>query len=137
MVDDSELDYVRTFLLKVHTVATTEHFPMERGKVEEVPDATYQKMLVHPPEIVGFNISRTIKRYKVEISETSEANLTTAIKNIQLGCEKANLWVAITGWTRPSDWCYVSIARSEQVKIIPGNGRAKQTIYLDIIWSSD
>lgn len=135
MVDDSELDYIRTFLGLVHTAATVKHYPMEAGKVDLISDATYEKILVHPGEIIGQDLTHITKRYPIEILESSEANLSTALENIEIGCEKANSWQTITSWTRPSKWCSVYIGKSEPAKIISGSGIAKIKIYLEVEWS--
>ncbi|GAG69810.1 unnamed protein product [marine sediment metagenome] len=68
----TDLDDICTFLEKVHTVATAEHWP-DVGNVDDIIDETYQKIFVNTPEIIGTNGSFITKRYKVEISETGEA----------------------------------------------------------------
>ena len=71
----TELDCVRTFLLKVHTVATTKHSPVEASGLSGIVDASYQKMLVFPPELMSVDGDFYIKRYKIEIEEVGEIGL--------------------------------------------------------------
>jgi len=134
MVDDSELDHVRTFLGKVHTAATVKHIE-EAGDIIKIVDATFQRMLVYPPEIIGIYSTRVEKRYLVKVSETSEANLTTAINNIQIGIEKANRRETITAWTKPASWCYIKFINSNKAFYNFKNKRYELDIYLDIEWS--
>lgn len=132
MVDDSELDYIRTFLMKVHTATTAKHLE-EAGNLMLINDT--QRMLVFPPEALGMSETRITKRYLVKISESSEANLTTALNNIQLGCLKANRRETITAWTRPSTWCYVTIANSTKAFLNIKTKRYDIDLFLDIEWS--
>jgi hypothetical protein len=133
MVDDSELDHVRTFLGKIHTAATVKQIE-EAGNLMLINDT--QRMLVLPPEIVGINAGRIKKRYQVKVSETTEANLTTALNNIQIGCDKANRRQTITAWTKPSAWCYVEFVNSNKAFCNIRTKRYDVDIYLDITWST-
>ena len=128
----TELDCVRTFLLAVHTVSTTKHYPVEASKLSGITDATMQRMLVYPPEIMVAYSSRVIKRYKVEIEEPSEAGLTTAINNIQIGREKSNRRTTIASWTKPATWCHVKIANGSQIEAKSKSGIWQCSIWLDV-----
>jgi len=98
MADDSELDYIRTFLGKVHTVATVKHVG-EIGRLREIADT--QRILVNQGELMSIDSFHLIsKRYKLEIEETSEANLTIALNNILEGIKKFNYRETITDYTR-------------------------------------
>ena len=134
----TELDCVRTFLLKVHTVATTKHYPVEASVLSKIVDATFQRMLVHPPEILSVDVDFYWKRYKVEIEESSEANLMTAINNIIIGIRKFNMRAAITGFTyaSASTMCHMSFANGELAVAKTINSTWKCVIYLDVEWST-
>jgi len=134
----TELDCVRTFLLKVHTAATTKHYPVEASKLSGITDATYQKMLVHPPEILSVDEDFYWKRYKVEIEESSEANLTTCINNVIIGIRKFNMRATITGFTYASaaTMCHISFANGDLVEAKSVSSRWKCIIYLDVEWST-
>ena len=84
MADDSELDYIRTFLTKILPLTTTKHFS-EVKKISVINDTT--RILVYPGELIGVDGKFYTKRYKVKISETSEAalmaTLNTIIENIE------------------------------------------------------
>lgn len=134
----TELDCVRTFLLKVHTVSTTKHYPIEASKVSGIVDASFQRMLVHPPEILSVDVDFYWKRYKVEIEEVGEVGLMTAINNIIIGIGKFNKRTAITGFTYASctTMCHMSFANGELVIAKAKSNNWQCTIYLDVEWST-
>jgi c-di-AMP phosphodiesterase-like protein len=132
MVDDSELDYIRTFLGKVHTAATAMQIE-EAGNLALINDT--QRMLVFPGEILSVSSTRITKRYLVKVSETGEATLTTAINNIQIGILKANRRQTITAWTKPASWCTIRFANSNKQFYNLKTKRWDCDIYLDIEWS--
>jgi len=111
MADDSELDYLRTFLGKIHTSATVKHFSEVR-KIASINDTS--KMLVYPPEVVGITDFYTEKTFKVSIVESTEANLMTALNNVILGCWKLNTRQTITDYTRPSSFIHCEVMSSNQ-----------------------
>jgi hypothetical protein len=134
MVDDSELDYIRTFIGKVHTAATVMHYPEEMGRVEDISDDSGQKILVHPPELMGVDGGFITKRYEVEIIEPNEAGLTTALNNIQIGIDKLNRRQTITSYTKPSTLCNIMMSKGSMADL--RNGFAYIKIYLDVEWST-
>lgn len=137
MADDSELDYLRTFLACVHTAATVKHL-FETGKSTNTADT--QKMLVYPPELIGSDGDDFYwKRYLIKITEISEANLSTALNNIFIGIKKFNKRTAITSFTRPATMCHIRFAnanRSHFTKKSAAAGIWSQDIWLDVEWST-
>lgn len=134
MVDDSELDYIVTFLGKVHTAATV-------GQIETYGNlgliADTQKMFVLPGELIGSDGDDFYwKRYKIQISETSEANLMTAINNIFIGIRKFNKRTAITAYTRPATMCHIRFANSTKAYYNAKTKRWDVDIFIDIEWST-
>lgn len=95
MVDDSKLDYIRTFLGKCHTMATVKHVGEHGPNIDSIVDASYQRILVHPGELIGYDGSFYTERYLVKLSESSEANLTNALNNIIDGINNLNRRVPI------------------------------------------
>lgn len=132
MPDDSELDYVRTFLGKVHTAATAKHKD-ETGKLALIADT--QRILVFPGELIGTLDYIYQKRFKVQVSETSEANLTTALNNIINGIYKFNTRQTISGYTRPSSMIHILLREAGETKNNKKSGRWSCEIKLDIDWS--
>ena len=132
MADDSELDYVRTFLGAVHTAMTFKSF--SETKVITAIDDT-QRGLVYPPELMSATDNYTIKRFDVLLSETNEANLTTAISNILAGIKKLNRREAITSYTRPAVLCNIKLMKGTKAWEHSTTKRWNQTIILDIMWS--
>jgi len=107
----------------------------EAGNLSLINDT--QKMLVLPPEIVGIYATRVLKRYLVKISETTEATLTAAINNVQIGIEKCNRRTAIIGWTKPSAWCYIKFINSNKAFCNFKTKRYDIDIYIDVEWSTE
>lgn len=111
MEDDSELDYIRTFLGYIHTTATVKHISEVRS-TNKISDTA--KMLVYPPEITGITDFYTEKTFKVKIVESSEANLMSAINDIVIGCWKLRTRQAITSYTRPASFIWCELFSSNQ-----------------------
>lgn len=134
MADDSELDYIAAFLGKVHTVATVGQIETY-GHIGLIADT--QKMFVLPGELLGSDGDDFYwKRYKVQISETSEANLTTAINNILIGIRKFNKRTAIAGFTRPATMCHMRFGNSIKSYYNAKTKRWDVDIMIDIEWST-
>ena len=136
----TELDCVRTFLLAVHTVATTKHYPVEASKLSGITDASFQRMLVHPPELMGSDgDSFYWKRYKIEIEEVGEIGLMTAINNILIGIDKFNRRAALgAGFVYASapKMLHLKYANSDPVKAKSKSGNWKCNIWIDVEWST-
>lgn len=135
----TELDCVRTFLLKVHTASTTKHYPVEASVLSKIVDATFQRMLVFPPELIGMTGDGFyVKRYTIEIEESSEANLMTCINNIVIGITKFNKRAAITGFTYASatKMCHIKFVNSDQVVAKSISSTWKCNIKIDVEWST-
>lgn len=122
MADDSELDYIRTFLGKVHTTATVKHWD-EARQLSQINDTS--KILVKMGTIMHSTQYVTVKRFKLLLSETTEAALSTAHNNIAIGCDKLNRRIAITEYTRPTSFLHAEIATSNLARI---KGNAKNWI---------
>jgi len=130
----TQLDCVRTFLLKIHTVATTEHAD-ECGSIHKILDASNQKMFVNYPEIMGVDGVFNWKKYKIEIHETSEANLNTAINNIIIGIRKFNDRTAITDFVYASctTMCNMRYSNSSEPEHVRGIWKCE--LWLEVEWS--
>jgi hypothetical protein len=134
MVDDSELDYVRTFLGKVHTAATVKH-KNEAGRVQLIADTN--RIFVEPLDLIGVTrFGFYTKRFKVTLSEASEADLTTALNNIIDGIELLNRRATISEYTRPTTLCNARIAHGEKLTFNKKSQRWDIIIYIDFEWST-
>lgn len=130
----SDLDCVRTFLLKVHTPATTKHID-ETAKITRINDT--QRIMVYQGELMGSNGDDFFwKRYKVVISETSAANLITALNNIFIGIKKFNKRTAITGFTRPATMCHMKYGKSTEAKHKKNTPHWMCELWIDVEWST-
>lgn len=133
MADDSELDYIRTFLGKVHTTATVKHWS-ECRRLKDIADDS--RMLVHLGELINANPYLYEKLYEVELEETTEILLTTALKNIITGIYKLNNREPITEYTRPSELNSISIHHGSKAVENSQTKRWFMSLFLDIKWVS-
>ena len=134
----THLDAFRTFLLKIHTAATTKHIG-EATKIEDVLDASSQRMFVSKPEIMGSDGDDFYwERYKIEIQETSEANFVTVMNNIFIGIRKFNKRTAISGFTYASapTMCHMKFVRAEEAIFKKKKSRWDGVIWMDVEWST-
>ena len=126
-----ELNDLKTFLGKVHTVATVKDITEYRS-IWNIPDT--QRMLVYSGEFVSQHNTFYKKRFKVQISETSEANLTTALNNIINGTNDVNKRIPIEGYTKPSTLVYINFAAQGQAQENPIMKIWNIDIFLDATW---
>ncbi len=132
MADDSELDYIVTLLGKIHTTATVVQIET-KGNILLAHDL--QRMLVFPGELLYSTTFTYGKRYKVRVSEESEANLMGAISDIILGLWKMNTRQTITDYTRPTTLIHAKLMHSNRAFYHPKSKRWDVDIFLDIDWS--
>jgi len=131
LVDDSELDYIRTFLLKVHTAATTKQ-KEEQPRLSKIADT--ERMLVNEGEVLKTSDYSVTKRYKVDIEADSEANLSAAINNIVIGIRKLEAWQTITAYTRPASLYHIIFRNANKAQLFGKRGTWTQTIELEVEW---
>lgn len=132
MADDSDLDYLRTFLGKVHTTATVKHY----GEVGNIDDeqgyaAATSRILIFPPETLSCILNEFTKIFKVKLAETNEANINTALRNIATGCYKLNRGITITEYTRPANFMRCRIASTNNLYMNKSSGRCLLDLVLD------
>ena len=133
----THLDDIRTFLGKVHTVATVKHIGEHSESVDKIADASFQKIKVFAGELIGSRFSLYTERHTVRIAETSEANLIVAFNNILIGIEKHNTRQAITGWVYASypTLCYINFVNGMEAEKFRTN-RWYRNIFIDVTWST-
>jgi hypothetical protein len=132
MVDSTELEHIRTFLGKVHTAATVKH-ENEIGKESKILDT--QRIFVETGELINVEQQFYIKRYKITLSETSEANLMTALNNIVIGLDKLNTRQTISEYTKPAILCNGYVAYGNKAHVTKNNNRWRMEVFLDFRWS--
>ncbi len=87
MADDSELDYLRTLIGYLTSSSTVKHFS-EVKKISLIEDI--RRILIFPGEIINFDVKFYTKRYKIQLSDDSEANMTSTLNNIIEGLDIIN-----------------------------------------------
>ncbi len=87
MADDSELDYLKGFIQYACFDSTVKHFS-EVKKISTISDT--RRILIYPGELIGVDGKFYKKRFKVKISETSEAALTETFNNLLSGIDDLN-----------------------------------------------
>ncbi len=92
MVDDSELDYLRTFLTYACLNSTVKHFS-EVKKISAINDT--RRILIYPGELLSVDGKFYKKRYRVQLSEPSEANLINTFNSLINGIESLSKGITI------------------------------------------
>jgi len=82
LADDSELDYLRTFLQYACRLSTVKHYS-EKRLLSHINDT--RRILIYPGVTLSTDGKFYKKRYKVKISDTSEAALTETFNLIVNG----------------------------------------------------
>jgi hypothetical protein len=130
MADDSELDYIRTFVGEVMTGYTIKQFS-EVKTIASINDT--QRGLVYPGEILTFNDVYYVTRYKLKLSDTTELSLTAGIKLLIAGAKKYNSRLA--GVTQVASMTHINLASANQAYEDGITKRWNQDIMFDITWS--
>ena len=130
MVDDSELDYVRTFIGEVMTGYTIKQYS-EVKNISLISDT--QRGLVYPGEILTFNDVYFVTRYKLKLSDASEAALTTGLKLLIAGAKLYNS--RLTGPTQVASMTHIRLVSGNQAYEVGNTKRWNQDIMIDITWS--
>ena len=129
MADDSELDYIRTFIGSVMTGYTIKQFS-EVKQLSLINDT--QRGLVYPGELLTSNDLYYIKRFKVSFSDTTEVAFTTAFKLLIAGIKNYNMRLA--GPTQVSDMVHITLVSGNKNFEHGTTKRWYQDINLDITW---
>lgn len=130
MVDDSELDYIRTFCGEVMTGYTIKHYS-EIRRLAKINDT--QRGLVHPGELLIADNVYYRKRYKLELSDTTEAAINTGMKNLIAGIKKYNR--RQTGPTQVASMSHIALVLGNKASEVGTTKRWKMEVNLDIAWS--
>jgi len=99
MADDSELDYIDTFLTALHTGYTVQTIETTRN-INLIADT--QSVLVFAGETMGSTILTVIRRYPLQYRDTTEGNLNAAFYALNEGIRKLNARDTIAGYTKPT-----------------------------------
>ena len=130
MPDDSELDYIRTFVGEVMTGYTIKQYS-ETKNISLISDT--QRGLVYPGEILTFNDVYYVTRYKLKLSDATELALTAGIKLLIAGAKIYNS--RLTGATQVASMTHINLASANQAYEDGLNKRWNQDIMIDITWS--
>lgn len=130
MADDSELDYVRTFVGEVMTGYTIKQFS-EVKNLSFIDDT--QRGLVYPGEIITIHDVYFITRYLLKLSDATEAALTAGIKLLIGGAKTYNSRQA--GPTQVADMTHVKIEPGSKAYEHGSTKRWYQDLNIDITWS--
>ena len=130
MADDSELDYVRTFVGEAMTGYTIKHFSEVRN-VSMINDT--QRGLVYPSEIITANDVYYTSRFKLKLSDATEAALTTGLRNLFAGIATYNR--RQTGVTQVAEMTHIRARAGSKSFEVGSNRRWNVDVSLDIMWS--
>ena len=130
MADDSELDYLKTWLDEVTTNLTVATFETKRnvGYISGV-----KKALIYPGETMSISEYFYKKRYLVKLSTETEITHMSIINEIIEGCVLYN--TTRSGLTSVSVMCNIHYAYSGR-SFVEVNGRWNQDLWIDVEWST-
>ena len=132
MADDSELDYIHTFLEAVTTSLAVETFETTR-RIDVISGD--KKALVYVGELMWIDGKFYKKRYLVKLSMETEITMMAIINEIIIGCYKYNNRT-IGGYTYAAPMCNVNLAYGSR-SFVTNNGRYKQDLWLDVEFASE
>lgn len=127
MADDSEMDYLQTFLEEATTALVIDTYETNK-KVSDV--AGEKKCLIEPGELLSADGSFYKKRFKIKLNVATEAIMTGFINEIIDGCKAYNRRAA--GYTYPSVMCNINFVYTN--KGWSKYGRWGHDVYLDVEW---
>ena len=130
MADDSELEYVRTFVGSVMTGYTVKNYS-EVKNISLIADT--QRGLVYPGEILTFNDVYYVTRFKLKLSDATEVALTAGIKLLIAGAKLYNSRQA--GPTQVAAMTHIRLVSANQAYEVGTTKRWNIDIMIDITWS--
>ena len=130
MADNSELEYIDTWLTEVTTSLVVETVKTKKD-VSYVSGA--KKALIYTGETLWVDNSFYKKRYLIKISMESEENFMAIFNEMVDGCKLYNTTRA--GLTSVGVMCNIEIPYTGKGRI-EVNNRFNQDIWLDVEWAS-
>lgn len=130
MADNSELDYIRTFCGEVMTEYTIKQYS-EVKNISSINDT--QRGLVYPGELLTANEVYYTKRYKLKLSDTMEAAITTGLKHL-ISCTKTYN-SRQSGPTQVASMTHIKVVSGNQAYEVGPNKKWNQDLFIDIVWS--
>ena len=124
MVDDSELDYLITWLTAATTDVTVKSIETTRN-ISLVGAA--KRALIFPPETMWINGAFYKKRYLIKVSAESEANHMAIVNDIIDGCLAYNKNPTV------ATMCNINYAYGGRC-FVEINGRWNQDLWIDVEW---
>jgi len=128
MVDDSELDYLKTLIEEITTSLIVATFETTKniGAVTST-----KKCLIYPGETLSIDGDFYKKRYMIKLVMETEITMTSIINEIIDGFNLYN--ESRTGLTSVATMCNVKYVYSGRSFIEP-NGRGNQDLWIDVEW---
>jgi len=109
MADDSELDYIKTFLEKVHTTHTIATIETTKN-IHMINDT--QAILVYAGESLSADRIMIKKQYSLQFKDASEGALNSSIYALCEGIDKLNARETIAAYTKPNSLVGMSFLSS-------------------------
>jgi hypothetical protein len=131
MADDSELDYIRTFVGEVMTGYTIKQYS-EVKNISNIGDT--QRGLVYPGEILSVSEVYFVSRYKLKLQDTTEAALTAGIKLLITGTKTYNRRQA--GVTQVASMTHIVVNSGNKAYEVGTTKKWNQDLFLDVVWST-
>ena len=132
MVDATELDYLRTFISKVCTLSTVKHVVENGADINQIVDASKQRILVKQGEEILSISNRYIKRFKILISQPTEVLMMDTIRNLIDCIKDHNLRLAFGSYTYEPTLVFIEFISGNVGSINYKTSRWDNQIILDV-----
>jgi len=117
MADATELEFVRTLLGAICTTSTVKHIDEHGGNVHSITDASSQKMLVKQGELINSYSDVYVKRFKVVVTQPTEALLQNTIRSLIDGIRTFQKRDTIATYTYESTFIWIELVSINVGKI--------------------
>lgn len=99
MADDSELDYIMTFIGKVNTTHTIASIETTKN-INSINNT--QSVLIYGGETLSVSGSIMKRQYHIQYKDATEGALNSSLYTLVEGIEKLNARETITDYTKPN-----------------------------------
>ena len=131
MADDSELDYIADFLVKVHTTHTVKTIETTRN-INLISDT--QSILLYAGHAMGTSGLILSKQYHLQYKDATEGALNSSIYALIEGMRKLNAREAITSYTRNTSLVGMKFLNSSKDFFQMAGGNWYANAYIIVKW---
>lgn len=136
MVDATELDYIRTFIVNACPLSTVKHVVENGNDINQIADGSFQRILVKRGELISSISNRYIRRFKVLLSQPTELLMMGTIRNLIDCIYKHGLRLAFGSYTYETTLVYIELISCNEGSINNKTGRWDNQIVIDVTFTT-